>query len=341
MTRKTACFFCKTNNLGDFRRTEFLSYDVQMLEDLGFDVHIATKLSQLRPADLYFVWWWTWAFFPVVYASLLRRPSLITGVFNTWMYGERNWMHRAMHRFAVRHADANVFVSRFELDETTRLLPINNPHFSACAVDTNVYRPAECPESSTILTIAKMITPSGSKRKCIPEIIKSAPIVHREHPEARFVIAGEHGPYFANLARLVQDLGASEYVELRGSIAKDVKISLMQECALYLQPSRYEGFGLAVLEAMSCGMPVVTSPVGAVPHTVGDTALLVDGTSPESIAQSVIRLLDDPALRRDLGRQARLRAETVFPYERRTLDLDIIIEGILKNPQHSSSLPRY
>ena len=53
------------------RRVEFYAQDLRILADLGFDVRIATKLTELRPADLYFVWWWTWAFFPVLITRLL------------------------------------------------------------------------------------------------------------------------------------------------------------------------------------------------------------------------------------------------------------------------------
>jgi glycosyltransferase involved in cell wall biosynthesis len=71
----------------------------------------------------------------------------------------------------------------------------------------------------------------------------------------------------------------------------------MRECTVYLQPTRYEGFGLAILEAMSCGAPVVTSARGAVPEVVGDTAILVDGTSPMAIADGVLQYLGNRLLR--------------------------------------------
>ena len=103
----------------------------------------------------------------------------------------------------------------------------------------------------------------------------------------------------------------------------------MQECVVYLQPTRYEGFGLAILEAMSCGAPVITSPKGAVPEVVGDTALFVDGTSPSSIAEGLLQYLDDPSLRDQMSRRARARAVERFPYAERRDKMIALLERLV------------
>jgi glycosyltransferase involved in cell wall biosynthesis len=64
-------------------------------------------------------------------------------------------------------------------------------------------------------------------------------------------------------------------------------------------PSLDEGFGLTVLEAMSCGTPVVTSKVGALPEIAGEAALYVDPKQPEDIARGLERILRMPDLRQD------------------------------------------
>jgi glycosyltransferase involved in cell wall biosynthesis len=114
------------------------------------------------------------------------------------------------------------------------------------------------------------------------------------------------------------------------AVSKEEKIRLMRECVVYLQPTRYEGFGLAILEAMSCGAPVVTSPCGAVPEVVGDTALLVDGTSPPSIAEGILQYLEDPSLRETMGRQARQRAVDRFQYAERRDKMIALIDQLAK-----------
>ena len=70
---------------------------------------------------------------------------------------------------------------------------------------------------------------------------------------------------------------------------------------LFAFPSLYEGFGLPVLEAMACGVPVMTSNITSLPEVAGDAALLVDPYSVESLATGLQSLLCDATLRRDLA----------------------------------------
>jgi glycosyltransferase involved in cell wall biosynthesis len=146
----------------------------------------------------------------------------------------------------------------------------------------------------------------------------------------RFVLAGAKGNYSDEAAALVGSLGAHDFISLPGAIPKDEKIRMMQECSVYLQPTRYEGFGLAILEAMSCGAPVVTSPAGAVPEVVGDTALFVDGTSPSSIAEGLLQYLNDPSLRDRNSRKARARAVERFPYAVRRDKMIALFDSLVR-----------
>lgn len=326
-TRKV-CFFAKVNDPAALRRVEFYAQDIRILEDLGFDVNIATHPREIRRADLYFVWWWTWAFFPVMAASLLRRPSIITGVFNGDTFDSRPLIHRQMIKLAAKRANANIFVSHLEQKQVSNMLFVNNPRYSPLTVDTTAYCPGTQVRDDIILTIAWMHGPNAV-RKSIPEVIQAASIIHQTHPGIRFIIAGERGTYYPKVEQLVMDLGASDYIQFPGNISKEMKIDLMQRCKVYLQPSRFEGFGLALLEAMSCGAPVVTSPVGAVPEVAGDAVSFADGTSPQSIATAVNALLQDDIARQHLSKQARARAEELFPYERRKRDLKEFIEQVL------------
>lgn len=90
-------------------------------------------------------------------------------------------------------------------------------------------------------------------------------------------------------------------------------------------PSFYEGFGLPVVEAMACGTPVVTSNLSSLPEVAGDAAILADPKDPESIADAILRIMEDSALREDLVRRGtakvadygwqRTARETIAIYE--------------------------
>jgi glycosyltransferase involved in cell wall biosynthesis len=195
-------------------------------------------------------------------------------------------------------------------------LLVTNPYYVPHCVDTDLYVTATGPREPFLLSVVWMVG-ENPKRKCLAQAIEAFAPIRRTHPRLRYVIIGEKGDAHPWLADLAVKLGVSHSVEFTGVVSREEKISLMQRCALYLQPSIYEGFGLAILEAMSCGAPVVTSAVGAVPEVVGDAAVFVDGTSPLAVANGVLGLLASPDRALQLGRIGRQRAVQLYPLRRR------------------------
>lgn len=90
--------------------------------------------------------------------------------------------------------------------------------------------------------------------------------------------------------------------------------ALYEHAALLIFPSRYEGFGIPPLEAMSLGCPVVASNAAAIPETVGDAALLVDPDDVAGMTDAMLRIIGDPALRAELIEKGRARAQ-LFTWE--------------------------
>jgi glycosyltransferase involved in cell wall biosynthesis len=330
------CFFCRTNAPEVLARNEFYAVDLAILRDLGHEVVIATDPLRIPPADLYLVWWWTWAFFPLLRAWLAGKPIIIVGVFDHIMpdgsldpFDHRPALHRWLMRAALRWADANVFSSQLELEHCRRRFTVRRPSFAHLTVDSDAYRPGHTPRGDFLLTFCWMLE-GNARRKCIPEAIRATARLHERYPQLKLIVAGEKKANgYAMLNRLVEELGAGDYVEFPGVVSKEDKIALMQRCAVYLQPTRVEGFGVAIAEALACGAAVVSSPVGAVPEVVGDTAVMVDGTDPEAIASAVVALLEDPARCAALGERGRARVMTMFPYQRRKADLERVINTVM------------
>ena len=109
-------------------------------------------------------------------------------------------------------------------------------------------------------------------------------------------------------------LGVADCVDYAGQLADAELAAYYRGAVALLCPSLYEGFGLAPLEAMACGTPVLTSNVTALPEVVGEAALLVDPYDVEAIAWGIQRLVQDSALRQDLVRQGLERAR-LFTWE--------------------------
>lgn len=129
--------------------------------------------------------------------------------------------------------------------------------------------------------------------------------------EAELVLVGPPGWEMAGIVRRAH----ADRVRLLGFVPDAELAALYAACAVFAYPSLYEGFGLPVLEAMSCGAPVVTSDLSSLPEVAGDAAVLVDPRDPAALRDALARLLADPGERARLSAAGRARAAT-FTWER-------------------------
>ncbi|MEQ1573123.1 MAG: N-acetyl-alpha-D-glucosaminyl L-malate synthase BshA [Vicinamibacterales bacterium] len=133
----------------------------------------------------------------------------------------------------------------------------------------------------------------------------------RQRLPARLLLVGD-GPDLAAAQRQVRDLGLSHLVHAVGE--QEAVLPLLSIADVFLLPSAEESFGLAALEAMACGVPVIASNVGGLPETIEDgvTGFLHPPEAMEAMAASAITLLEDPERRRAVGEAARLRVQRHF-----------------------------
>ena len=139
--------------------------------------------------------------------------------------------------------------------------------------------------------------------------------IREEVHDAHLYIIGK-GPEEQNLRSLTEKLELSSVVTfLTRPIPNHEMSALYAECDLYVQPSIVEPYGIAVLEAMACGKPVVGTRVGGMLDTVkeGETGFLVESADSGGLAEQII-MLSDPGLRGEFGRAARERMEGKFDW---------------------------
>ena len=127
-------------------------------------------------------------------------------------------------------------------------------------------------------------------------------------PALGLVIAGARGWLDDPIFRTVQSLGLEDAVRFPGFVDDDDLPALYRGAELVVFPSLYEGFGLPLLEAMACGVPVVASNTSALPEVAGGAAMLVDPLDIDAMAQAIARVLDDEALRARLREDGLARA---------------------------------
>lgn len=156
----------------------------------------------------------------------------------------------------------------------------------------------------------KIICHSSNFRaiKRIPDIVKAFAIINedcsRSNIKCKLYLIGD-GPERLKTERLAQALGVAKETSFLGNV-KNVH-DLLGTSDLFLLPSEDESFGLAALEAMSCQVPVVASRVGGLPELIshGVDGYLTEVGEPEELAEHSLKILKDPRLQEEFGRNAR------------------------------------
>ena len=137
-------------------------------------------------------------------------------------------------------------------------------------------------------------------RKDLPTLVRAFDRVAAETAEVRLVVAGADGWGAEALSETIRASAHRDRVIRLGYVSTEDRYRLMRDATVYAYPSLYEGFGLPALEAMSVGVPVLTTRAGALPEVVGDAAALVEPGDVEVMATTLARLLTDDALRQRL-----------------------------------------
>ncbi len=199
--------------------------------------------------------------------------------------------------FSINKSDYVTSVSQSLKDDTLKLFKIKNkikviPNF--IELDKVVKDPAApCHRSVMAKENERIITHISNFRKVkrIPDIIKIFYNIQREMP-AKLMMVGD-GPEKENAEILCQELGISDKVIFFGNSNEIDKILLLTD--LFLLPSETESFGLAALEAMACGVPVISSNSGGLPEVnfEGVSGYLSDVGDVEEMAHNAIKILND------------------------------------------------
>lgn len=166
-------------------------------------------------------------------------------------------------------------------------------------------------------------------RKNLERLAEAYKILKDKHADVpKLVMAGGKGWLNSGIYSKVQELGLEDSVQFTKYIPDEDLCPLMNGACAFVFPSIYEGFGMPPLEAMSCGVPVVSSGEASLPEVVGDCAVIVDAYSPESIADGMYRVYSDRELSADLSRRGMERAAE-FTWGKFSEKLHSIYEAVL------------
>ncbi|MFH1058309.1 MAG: glycosyltransferase family 4 protein [Pseudomonadota bacterium] len=219
----------------------------------------------------------------------------------------------------ARRLDYLAAVSAFtagQMAKATGLKPLVN-HLG---VDTKAFRPAPPdmdlarkaglnPGDEALVMAVRLVALKGVQRA-----INALALLQDTRPDLRLVVAGE-GPFRAELERRAAAAGVAARVKLLGFLPPERLAGFYALGNLAIFPSMgEEALGLAIAEAMACGLPVVASDLGGVPEVVGDCGMLVPAKDDQALAGAIATLLDDPGRRADLAQRGPRRVSQCFTW---------------------------
>lgn len=238
--------------------------------------------------------------------------------------GRTRYMLETGLRRSLKRADLVVTDSEFSRTEIIKYFPsaAEKLRVVPCGVDRNRFHPVENQER--IEETKKELGISGEyflylgtlePRKNLRRLMLAYNAFRKGKAEyPKMVLAGGKGWMNDELFRAIEELELAQDVIELSYVPEGHLCTLMSGALAFVFPSIYEGFGMPPLEAMACGVPVLTTHAASLPEVVGDSALICDPYQPEQMTDSLEQLYRDAMLRRDLS-EAGLRRARMFSWE--------------------------
>jgi glycosyltransferase involved in cell wall biosynthesis len=233
-----------------------------------------------------------------------------------YFHGDFRWLRDRWYRWSLekklRKFAAVVVVSQQEREwMVTHGVPANRLHVIPCGAPTTLFVPSRHRHPKGVRFV--MASRLADEKGCRESVLAFADVALR-HENVSLHIYGD-GPERKGLEEIVATRGLNGRVKFHGYVSEATLAAALPECDVLIQHSmRREGSPVSIIEAMSCGLPVVASAIGGIVDQVvdGETGLLVAEGDTVAMSQRMLRLAEDAALRARLGANARNRAVEYF-----------------------------
>lgn len=283
---------------------------------------------------------------PADIAARVAQKRKIRFVLNPYYFNEDNrrtmkWqLYRILYgRATVAAADAVIVISPFERDQLKKdrfILPrveLISPGIDADMFHHPLPNPFErwgLKEKDVLLFAGRI-----AKSKGLDLLLRALPSVRRSAPNTHLVVIGEDFGFRKECNAIAEKLGVGDMITWTGKVSRRELMSAYQHARVFVFPSRFEAFGIVLLEAGASACPVVATRGSAIPYVVRDktTGLLFTPEDVDDLAQKILAVLQDRALAKRLGSRAQERAKKEFSWEKSIHKLHTLYEELLRTKE--------
>jgi glycosyltransferase involved in cell wall biosynthesis len=265
-----------------------------------------------------------------------RKPFVLTPHFHpmggsTWRTIAKKAYNLSLGKRIMQKADVVIAVSEYEKQLLQRKFGLQNykVKYIPNGVDIKKIENIERKnvENKVILYVGRL-----EKYKGVQFLLKSFYKIKEDIPTSQLLIVGV-GPYKNNLVRIANRLKIIGDVKFLENVPEKELMKLYCASSLFVMPSRYEAFCIALIEAMACGLPVIATKVGGMKELIkpNETGFLIDYPPNENLlAELIISLLEDPDTSRRIGEKAREYVLNKFSWSVVVQHLFTLYRNILK-----------
>ncbi len=254
----------------------------------------------------------------------------------TVRFRTKQFLYTGMKK-SMRRADVIITDSEFSKSEIIKYYPKYKDKIKViyCGVNLEKFHPIN--DAERINTVKKNLDITGEyflylgtiePRKNLELLIEAYKLLlDKDSNVPSLVMAGGKGWLNSRIYQKVTELGLENKVKFTKYIPDEDMCPLVNGATAFVFPSIYEGFGMPPLEAMACGVPVVSSGEASLPEVVGDCAVIVDAYSSQSICDGMYKIYSDEKLRSDLKKRGTERAAQ-FTWEKSAQALHDIYKAV-------------
>ncbi len=189
---------------------------------------------------------------------------------------------------AIKSADKIIAVSNFTKDQILQNYKISKDKIEVIyeAFNKNIFKQKKVKKDTDFFKI--LCVGTLTKRKNFTHIIKTLPIIEDKIGDTRITIAGKKGDDLQHIKSTIEDLKANNKIKITGYVSDNRLTTLYNSNDVFVYASKEEGFGIPILEAFNCKIPVVTSSTSATKEIAENAAIFVDPNNIFEIAKGII-----------------------------------------------------
>ena len=264
-------------------------------------------------------------------AALTNFHPLVISVWGSDIldFPKRSFLHKSIVKYNLRKADVIISTGKILADETKKYTK-TKIEVIPFGVNTDLFTPRAV--SHPVFTIGMI--KSFEKTYGIDYLLVAFQQLLKKSGRdmLKLVIAGE-GSLLGDYTKLIADMELSDAVELPGKISHDRVPEMLNRFDVFVNPSLRESFGVSILEASACGLPVVASDTGGIPEVVVDksTGLLVPPADSDAIEKAISFFIENPTQINIFGNNGRKMVLEKFDWNKNLKSISLLYSALIES----------